>query len=84
MDRFEGVILQGFLADFIPEGFLRVEFWRVERQEEQQDIVGNCEISTAMIGRAVENQEDILPGKAARQDTEELWKQVVFEIGTVT
>ena len=41
------------------------------RQEEQQDIVGKCEISAAMIGRAVENQEDILPGKPARQDIQE-------------
>ena len=71
MDRFEGVILEDFLADFIPEVLLWVEFWRVGRQEEQRDIVGKCEITAAMIGRAVENQEDILPGKPPRQDIQE-------------
>jgi hypothetical protein len=34
VDGFEGVVLEDFLTDFIPEIFLRVEFWRIGRQEE--------------------------------------------------
>jgi hypothetical protein len=32
------VVLEYFFADFLPEIFLRVELWRVGRQEEQRDI----------------------------------------------
>ena len=71
VDGFEGVVLEDFLADFIPEIFLRVELWRIGRQEEQRDIVGKREVAAAMVGGAVENQENILPGKFSRQDVEE-------------
>ena len=50
---------------------LGVELWRVRRQEEQRDIVGEREVAAAMVGSAVENQEDILAGKLSRQDVEE-------------
>ncbi len=33
VDRFEGIVLEDLLTDFIPEVFLRIEFWRVGRQE---------------------------------------------------
>src|SRR5260370_21956540 len=36
VDGFEGVVLEDFLADFIPEIFLRVELCRLGRQEEQR------------------------------------------------
>ena len=71
VDGFEGVVLEDFLADFIPEIFLGVELWRIGRQEEQRDIIGKREVATAMVGGAVENQENILPGKFPRQDVEE-------------
>src|ERR1700681_2887279 len=48
-----------------------VELWRVGRQEEQRDIAGKQEVAAAMAGGAVENQEDILPGKLSRQGVEE-------------
>jgi hypothetical protein len=31
VDGFEGVVLEDFLADFIPESLLRVEVWRIGR-----------------------------------------------------
>jgi hypothetical protein len=31
----------------------------------------------------VEHQEDFLPDKSSRQDIEEAWKQVVFEVGII-
>src|SRR6476659_78124 len=71
VDGFEGVVLEDFLADFIPEIFLGVELWRIGRQEEQRDIIGKREVAAAMVGGAVENQENILPGKFPRQDVEE-------------
>ena len=71
VDGFEGVVLEDFLADFIPEIFLGVELWRIGRQEEQRDIVGKREVAAAMIGGAIENQENILPGKLSREDIEE-------------
>ena len=66
VDGFEGVVLEDFLADFIPEIFLGVELWRIGRQEEQRDIIGKREVAAAMVGGAVENQENILPGKFPR------------------
>lgn len=71
VDGFEGIILEDFLADFIPEIFLRVELWRIGRQEEQRDIVWKHEVAAAMVGGAVEHQENILPGKLLREDVEE-------------
>src|SRR6516165_11121777 len=66
----EPAALEDFLADFIPKIFLRVELWRIGRQEEQRDVVGHPKVAATMIGRAVENQEDILPGKPSRQGIE--------------
>ena len=74
VDGFEGVVLEDFLADFIPEIFLRIEFWCIGRQEQQRDVVGNREAAASMVGGAVENQQDILPGKSSRQDIDEALK----------
>ncbi len=71
VDRFEGVVLEDFLANFIPEILLRVELRRIGRQEQQCDIVGKRKVAAAMVGGAVENQEDVLPGKFPREDIEE-------------
>ena len=71
VDGFEGVVLKDFLADFIPEIFLRVKLRRIGRQEEQRDIVWKREVAAAMVGGAVEHQENILPGKLSREDVEE-------------
>ncbi len=49
-DGFEGAVLEDFLADFIPEIFFRVEFWRVRRQEESRDIARKHEVASAMVG----------------------------------
>jgi hypothetical protein len=72
IDGLEGVIFEDFLADFVPQVFLGIEFGRIGRQEEQRDIVGHREIAATMIGGAAENQEDILPGKPSRQDMRKL------------
>ena len=45
VDGFEGIVFEDFLADFVPQIFLRVELWRVGRQEEQRDIVGKHEVA---------------------------------------
>src|SRR5215813_2328294 len=71
IDGLEGIVLEEFLADFIPEVFLWIELWRVGWQEEQRDVGGNREISATMVGSAIENQQDVLPGKPSRQDVEE-------------
>jgi hypothetical protein len=59
------------VASFIPEIFLRIELWRVRWQEEQRDVVGNREVSATMVGGAIENQQDVVPGEPSRQDCEE-------------
>jgi hypothetical protein len=33
VDRFEGIVLEDLLTDFIPEIFLQIDFERVGRQE---------------------------------------------------
>jgi hypothetical protein len=50
LDGLEGVVLEDFLADFIPQTFLRV----AGRREEQRDVVRRHEIAAAMVGRTVE------------------------------
>jgi hypothetical protein len=62
-DGFKSVVLEDFLADFVPEIFLWIEFWRVGRQEQQCDVARNREVTTAVVGGSIEDQEDILPGK---------------------
>src|SRR5262249_50736683 len=70
IDGLEGIVLEEFLADFIPEVFLWIELWRVGWQEEQRDVGGNREVSATMVGSAIENQQDVLPGKPSRQEVE--------------
>jgi hypothetical protein len=48
--------------------FLRIEFPRIGQKIQERDVVGNGEIAGAMVGSAVENQKDVLPGKLARED----------------
>jgi hypothetical protein len=45
--RFEDVILQTFLANLLPESFLRVKLRRVGWQEGQLDVSGNHRIAAA-------------------------------------
>ena len=71
VDGFERVVLEDFLADFIPEIFLRIELRRIGRKVQERDVGGNGKIAAAMVGSAVENQKDVLPGKLARQHIKE-------------
>jgi hypothetical protein len=71
VDGFEGVVLEDFLADFIPEILLGVELWQIGRREEQRDIVGERESAAAMVWGAVDNQKNILLGNFPRQDVKE-------------
>jgi hypothetical protein len=41
VDRFESVVPEDLLADFISKIFLRIELRRIGWQEEQRDIVGH-------------------------------------------
>ena len=36
-----------------------------------------------MVGRAVENKQDILPGEPACQHLRKAWKLAVFEVGMI-
>ena len=69
VDRFEGVVLK--ISGTHREILLRVELWRIWRQEQQCDIVGKRKVAAAMVGGTIENQEDVLPGKFPREDIEE-------------
>jgi len=48
----------------------------------RRDVGGNGKIAAAMVGSAVENQKDVLPGKLARQHSK-AWKHAVFEVGLI-
>src|SRR5258708_5287347 len=71
INGFESVVFEDFLADFIPEILLWIEFWRVGRQEQQRNVVWNREIAAAMVWSSIEDQQDVLPGKSSRQDVKE-------------
>src|SRR5208282_1976487 len=71
VDGFERVVFEYFLADFIPEIFLRIEFRGIGRKVQERDVGGNGEVAAAMVGSAVENQKDVLPGELSRQHLEE-------------
>jgi hypothetical protein len=68
VDGFERIVLEDFLADFVPKIFLRIEFRRIGRKIQERDVARNGEIAGAMVGSAVENQKDVLPGKLVRED----------------
>ena len=51
--------------------------------EQERDVVGNDKVAAAMVGGAVENQQDILPGEPARQTSRKAWKHAVFEVGMI-
>ena len=53
------------VADFIPEIFLWVEFGRVGWKIREHDAGKDDKVAAAVVGRAVENQQDILPGTLA-------------------
>lgn len=65
------VVLEDFFADFIPEIFLRIEFGRIRRKVQQRDVVGNRKVAAAVVGGAVEDQQDVLPRKLTREDLKE-------------
>ena len=46
-------------------------------------LLGNSKVAAAMVGRAVENQQDVLPRKLARQHLKEDLKHSVFEVGMI-
>ena len=48
-----------------------IKFGRIGRNVQEGDVVGKGKLATAMVGRAVENQKDVLPGELARQHVEE-------------
>jgi hypothetical protein len=52
-----------FFTNFIPDIFSWVALRRIGRQEQQQNVVGQRKVAAAMVGGAIENQKDILPGK---------------------
>src|SRR5260370_10419723 len=65
------VVLEDFFADFIPEIFLRIEFRRIGRKIQQRDVVGNSKVAAAVVGGAVEDQQDVLPRKLAPEELNE-------------
>ena len=44
---------------------------RIGRKIQQRDIVGNSKVAAAVVGGAVEDQQDVLPRKLAREDLKE-------------
>ena len=76
---FTSVIGTGWVASvatllglsFIPEIFLWIEFGRIGWKIQERDVGGDDKVTAAVVGRAVENQQDIFPGKLARQHIEE-------------
>lgn len=67
VDGFECIVLEDLFTDFVPESFLWIEFRRIGREIQEGDVVGNDEFAAAVVGRAVENQQDILSSKPAHQ-----------------
>jgi hypothetical protein len=45
VDGFERIVLEDFLADFVPEIFLRIEFRRIGREIQQRDVAGNGKVA---------------------------------------
>src|SRR6185437_235585 len=54
-----------------PQVFLRIELWRIRREIQERDVVGNDKVTAAVVGRTIENQQNILASKLARQHVEE-------------
>ena len=69
--RFERIVFEDFFTDFIPQVFLRIELRRIRRKIQEHDVVGNDKVAAAVVGGTVENQQNVLASKLARQHVEE-------------
>ena len=71
---FECPGFEDFFAEFVPESFFRIEFRRIARKKKRKkqkcDVTGNDEVVAAVVGRAVEKQQNVLPGKFSYQHLE--------------
>jgi hypothetical protein len=65
------VVLENFLADFVPQIFLRVQLGRIRPEQMQHDIVGDFEFIAMMIADTVHEQQDKLPAVLPGQSLEE-------------
>ena len=54
---FEGIVLEYFLTNFIPEVFLRVQLRRVRWEEMQNDIGGDLEFVAVVIAGSVHKKQ---------------------------
>jgi len=69
--RFERIVFEDFFTDFIPQVFLRIELRRIRREIQEHDVVRNDKVAAAVVGGTVENQQNVLASKLARQHVEE-------------
>jgi hypothetical protein len=47
--RGEGIVLEDFFAEFIPEVFLRIEFRGIGRKIQERDVVRNGKVAAATL-----------------------------------
>ena len=79
--RFERIVLKIF-SRISSTGFLRIELRRIGGRYKSVSV-GNDKVAAAVVGRTVENQQDVLASKLARSTSRKTWKHAVFEVGMI-
>jgi hypothetical protein len=60
-----------------------IEFRRIGRKIQKRDVVRNDEVARAMVGRAVENQQNACRTNLRASTSRKAWKLAVFEVGMI-
>ena len=82
VDGFERIVLEDFLADFVPEILLRIEVRRVGRKIQERDVVGNGKVAGAMVGSSRTGGMSCQANLRA-STSRKAWKHSVFEVGMI-
>ena len=69
--KYPSVRKYAFPSIAVASFFLRIALRRIPREIQQRGVVGNDKVAAAVAGRTVENQQDVLASKLARQYGEE-------------
>ena len=80
---FEGVVLEDFFAEFIPEVFLRIEFRGIGRKIQERYVVRNGKVAAAMLGAPSSTSKMSCRANLRASVWRKAWKHAVFEVGMI-
>jgi hypothetical protein len=83
IDGFEGVILEDFLADFIPEILFWIEFRRVGGKNSSVMLSGTARSPQRWLGAPSRTKRISCLANLRDRTLRKHWKHAVFEVGMI-